>query len=426
MLRFALVAVLCLSHVATAQYSEITFFGDSLSDVGNINSITLGLVPGGDYYQGRFSNGPVYAEQLAEKLDLGPLVRSSDGGRNYAYGGAQTTGTGFLDGGLFIEDLDEQVDDYLSNRTPGDNELLVILIGGNDFILGGASNGSAIADRAMRQIDRLINAGAKNLLSLNIPLLGDTPRGRPQQELLNSRSRAFNSRLAERLGDTEIEGLSIHQIDVAELFSVILESPGEFGFTNTTEEGIRVSDASGYLFWDDIHPTTEAHSLLAEASLATLQGNDAFGGDFNLDGSVTSLDVDLLSLQIVNDTMRTSFFDLDQDGILGAEDIDLLLAQNQRINGDADFNGEVGFPDFLTLSASFGRSDSEVRWSHGDFDSSGSVGFPDFLVLSRNFGKTTFDTVADEVANMSVPEPTVSGVLVMCWLFLACWFVRKR
>ena len=73
--------------------SEIVFFGDSLSDIGNTSSWSLGFVPGSAYWNGRFSNGPVFSERLSVKLGQGTLASSTAGGNNYAYGGAQTSGT---------------------------------------------------------------------------------------------------------------------------------------------------------------------------------------------------------------------------------------------------------------------------------------------------------------------------------------------
>jgi phospholipase/lecithinase/hemolysin len=88
--------------VAAGPFSDLIVFGDSLSDVGNIQS-AIGIYPGDGYFNGRFSNGSVYAEALSMGLGLGPLVRSTNSGDNFAYGGARTAGTGGLEG-FFIRD----------------------------------------------------------------------------------------------------------------------------------------------------------------------------------------------------------------------------------------------------------------------------------------------------------------------------------
>src|SRR5262249_29275417 len=67
-------------------YSGITGFGDSLSDGGNVFTITGGTVP---YPTGRFSDGPVWIERLAADLGV-PIQPSVLSGTNFAFGGAET------------------------------------------------------------------------------------------------------------------------------------------------------------------------------------------------------------------------------------------------------------------------------------------------------------------------------------------------
>ena len=65
---------------------------------------------------------------------------------------------------------------------------------------------------------------------------------------------------------------------------------------------------------------------------------------------------------------------------------DAILAELNLLPADLNGDGEVGFPDFLILSQSFGRMD-DVDYTDGDIDLDGEVGFTDFLALSSNFGK---------------------------------------
>src|ERR1700753_3111955 len=69
-------------------YSNIYAFGDSLSDAGNISLATLGTVPVGSIYsEGRFSNGNVWVQDLAQMLHAPAVKPSLAGGTDYAYGG---------------------------------------------------------------------------------------------------------------------------------------------------------------------------------------------------------------------------------------------------------------------------------------------------------------------------------------------------
>ena len=47
--------------------SEIVAFGDSLSDTGNTYK-AVGYTPSPPYYQGHYSNGPIWLEDLADRL----------------------------------------------------------------------------------------------------------------------------------------------------------------------------------------------------------------------------------------------------------------------------------------------------------------------------------------------------------------------
>ena len=71
LLRGAAVAALTLAAVSAADaagaqtYNRLVVFGDSLSDNGNLYAATGGTTPTSPpYYQGRFSNGPVFTELL--------------------------------------------------------------------------------------------------------------------------------------------------------------------------------------------------------------------------------------------------------------------------------------------------------------------------------------------------------------------------
>src|SRR5258708_5469094 len=112
-----------VDRAAAGPFNNLVVFGDSLSDVGNIAAQSFINTPGPYYWNGRFSNGPVYAETLATGLGLPALNRSTaSGGTDFAYGGAKTTGTAFPDS-LFVKDIDDQVNAYLSSHNGAANTL---------------------------------------------------------------------------------------------------------------------------------------------------------------------------------------------------------------------------------------------------------------------------------------------------------------
>src|SRR3954464_7997792 len=146
---------------AAGPFSNLVVFGDSLSDIGNVQQSFLTNTPGPYYWNGRFSNGPVYAESLTTGLGLSALARStSSGGNDFAYGGAKTTGTSFPDN-LFVQDVDDQVGQYLSSRTANATTLYVVFAGAND-LLQGQTNMTVPVNSLQTSMNRLVTAGARN------------------------------------------------------------------------------------------------------------------------------------------------------------------------------------------------------------------------------------------------------------------------
>jgi phospholipase/lecithinase/hemolysin len=70
------------SNGFAASFDEIVIFGDSLSDNGNLVFIENQPEPDPElYYQGRFYNGPVWVEYLADPQHLNaPLTDRAIGG----------------------------------------------------------------------------------------------------------------------------------------------------------------------------------------------------------------------------------------------------------------------------------------------------------------------------------------------------------
>ena len=87
-LGLSLVPVLAVA----GPFREVVVFGDSLSDSGNVFAATEAVLAEAipvspPYDEGRFSNGPVWVDILAEKLGL-QLHPFLQGGTNFALGGA--------------------------------------------------------------------------------------------------------------------------------------------------------------------------------------------------------------------------------------------------------------------------------------------------------------------------------------------------
>ena len=253
----AFAAVSALAPPAFA-FDRVVVLGDSLSDGGSA---------------GRFSNGLNWVEQLAERLQVS-LRPSQAGGSNFAIGGAR------LDARSGPSSLRAQADDYLRLRGPGGRTLYIVYGGGNDLLGAiGTPEPSRAVERAVASLDSIISDldrhGATDLLVPNLPDVGITPavRARGERALAQARalSQQFNAALDQALAAyVASPTLRLHRLDVYSMGERVRTDPAHFGFTNVTNACGRRTTCEGYLFWDDVHPTTLAHAHLADAAFRML------------------------------------------------------------------------------------------------------------------------------------------------------------
>jgi len=353
-----------VSVALAGPYSKLYVFGDSLSDIGNVASASFGIYPGQYYWNNRFSNGPVWVESLDIGLGLPPLVRSTiSGGTDFAYGGAQTSGTGGLDG-IFIKDVDEQINQFLprSTSTADPNALYVVFAGANDLI-NGQTNVNVPVNNLSQDLGRLAAAGARQFLVPDLPLLGYTPKfnGNPSTfASYNTLSTQFNTSLDTMLDNFEAghATLTVHRLDVAALFSQAIADPAAFGLTNVSDSaapGLVAGDSSyntslivpnpnQYLFWDDLHPTQTVHAELAQYALEQLM----LPGDFNRDGHVDAADVQAMMAALANlsgynaahsnltATQLLDIEDVNHDGVVNNSDLQAMLTLLQSGGGSTN------------------------------------------------------------------------------------------
>jgi outer membrane lipase/esterase len=282
---------------APMPYSGLVVFGDSLSDGGNdallgaynpfqvitgnnyIPNAAYAAAPG-DY--ATFSNGPVWVTPFAAMLNL-TVKPSMDGGTNFAFGGATTSGGS-------VPSLLAQTNMYLGGTGghASSTALYVVAGGGNnardtfssvaalnDFGAIGsvtASGGAAYANDVGMIVDQLQAAGAQHIIVWNTPNIGMAPvlRGIPLtgSGLTGSQvgslvAGAYNGALQARLaGEAGVQ--------IFDLYGVVSNMPAGT-FTNTTDacgapsnSGVCPADISKALFWDGLHPTTAAQAYVAE------------------------------------------------------------------------------------------------------------------------------------------------------------------
>jgi outer membrane lipase/esterase len=254
----------------------VTIFGDSLVDNGNAFKATGGTVPPSPpYFNGRFSNGPVWIEGFSTELKL-PAGTTN----NFGVGGA-TSGTGNTIN-VALPGLTTQLDGFLLlSPTVNPNQLFVIWAGANDYLGGGITNPATVVGNLSTATQRLIGAGAQQIVVPNLPDLGKIPAGlaNPAQSAgLTQLTTAHNSGLRASLQalSQANPNLSIVPTDMAALFNAVTTNPARFGFNNVTEPCLNTATGAvcatpdTSLFWDPLHPTAAGHRLISAYALDTI------------------------------------------------------------------------------------------------------------------------------------------------------------
>lgn len=287
-----LLGLSCLSSLsAQAAYSNVYFFGDSLSDTGNVYTASGGIEPPDAlYYQGRLSNGPVWVETLASRLGFaGASTAWLQGGNNYSWAGAFSG----LDGiagpntGLLSQILGQWAPGHPSADP---NALYVVGIGGNDLRYVDNNNQPSNAPHTdpalvlgnlLFSLSYLIDHGARNFLVANIPDLGLTPEAVTHSQDSTLLVQAYNAMLSAQLDGLETSRqVSITEIDLFGIIGDVVadaKSGGtRYGMTNGTVSCWALNPGApsceDSVFFDYLHPTAKVHALAGELAYAALAG----------------------------------------------------------------------------------------------------------------------------------------------------------
>lgn len=274
-------------------FETVVVFGASLDDTGNACNAAPTSCPPFPYANARYSNGPLWVEQMADSLNA-RVVPALGGGSNYAFAGARTgTTTGTSQS---APNMIAQVDTYIQNGSKTNRELALYVVNaatvGNDITdaLGLAATNpqapAAVIAGAVTNVGTIVTklyaAGARHILLLNSTDIGRTPQvtrlGPVAIATATALSQQFNTALAAQLPAlrTASAGLTIYPVDLGALTAQIAANPSQFGFTNVTQSCVVVSPPSvcgtpaTYFYWDSFHPTQATGAVLARRALAAL------------------------------------------------------------------------------------------------------------------------------------------------------------
>ncbi|MEO8426548.1 MAG: SGNH/GDSL hydrolase family protein [Verrucomicrobiota bacterium] len=259
--------VLLLSWPAAAQpFDAIHVFGDS-------STTTVG----GPYFQGRWCNGLVWPEYLAEKWGLGNQARNNH---------AQSLATSLQ----ILNQVTSLRGDSL------ETSLCVLFAGAWDFGPSFHQEPDApalsrlttqVVANCSNAVLTLYNKGARTIAVLNQPDFMRFPDfaqvSAVNKTFFRNRTIEFNRALTSAMSALRSSrpDLFVPVVDVFALFDSILDQPDFYGFTESRIAVIhdtRLTDKNfngpgkNYLFWDASSITSKMQSMVANSVADTIQG----------------------------------------------------------------------------------------------------------------------------------------------------------
>lgn len=257
-------------------------FGDSLSDNGLAwqHSLTQAgdpVPPSPPYWQGRFSNGPVAVEIMAQTLGYTLDDR--------AWGGATTDTRNILNGGFGNFDntgVQSQVSQYLqASPSIATNTQVVLWAGANDLFLSKtpASISQTLANlQGVSQ--QLIKAGARQILLPLLPDLGVAPfvveGGATSAQSFHNASESVNAGLLTLAASLSGQnpGITIRTFDTPSFVQNLI-SGGLDGTTPCVSGGFWgvesvCANPDQHVFWDGTHFSAVVHQQLGVAMAAVV------------------------------------------------------------------------------------------------------------------------------------------------------------
>jgi len=281
-IKFILLSLALITSLNIYSFNKIFIFGDSLSDNGYLNKrideisenqYVNPLAPNSPiYYHSRFTNGKVWPEILAEKLNI-PINSSF----NYAYGGATVIQPSL------VPNLSSQIQTYLYTHLTADpNGLYIVWIGINDLFQFNSYENSEnlfvenIFNKIEIEIKNLINHGAKTILLpqqfdlsvspyslLQDKINGDTKYSNELKRLIiiyNNNIKSMTNKLSNEFIDVKF--ITIDFFD----YLKNQELAKKYGFMYMQDSciDVNVNNCGQFIFFDGLHPTTKVHEIIAE------------------------------------------------------------------------------------------------------------------------------------------------------------------
>ncbi|KAJ1845705.1 hypothetical protein LPJ70_002384 [Coemansia sp. RSA 2708] len=301
----AVIAAVASVHAVAIRSTNkptLHIFGDSLSDVGTLKQLTLGIAPASPYWNGRFSSGPVWNEYLALLLDY-KLYNKALGGST-----SDNSHSTLIDVlGIHIPSTQDQINYFKFLRplymldSTRDQDIAILEVGANDYFadtskltsgeLSVNSFTGTLLTSVLDQLEQLRKIGFKNILVANMAAIQYTPMAAQgsQKALANTAVTSYNADLATQANEwaKNAKDLTTFAVaDIGKFVEVTVNSPAiiqALGLTNATGACLDTLDTSSaaaminscmnvstesvctdpsrFYFFDDVHPSERVHRL---------------------------------------------------------------------------------------------------------------------------------------------------------------------
>lgn len=439
---------------AAPDFDTLLYFGDSLSDSGGFFNASskvaiIGIPFAFAGYDQKFSNGPVYADRVPDLIGV-------EGGpeQNYAVGGARILADRTMEDVLgffppiikpdaspedlaFGVDYRHEIERFVAALAPDadlSDQAASILIGANDLrdferpiarwrvqVEAAQEYGERLARGLRNQTEPLVEAGIGTVILNTLPEPSVFPASR--FETLGNRLlgdvivESYNDALAEVADTFETLGADVIILELGIIFEEVVADAASFGFRRPTltvnfgEGAVPIPNPAALLvpdeqiaFFDQIHPTTDMHGIIAAYQAASLTHEVIIGTAGEDQAIVGTEGDDLVVLRDGNDSATLGGGDDIALGGLGDDELSASTGANLLIGGDGDdaLIGGDG-PDILADGLGDdllqgGEGDDLLLVGQGSDTAEGGAGddiivwtSPALIGVRRGFDRTTID-----------------------------------
>ncbi len=263
--------LLATASIASAA-TQTLVFGDSLSDAGAARAAVEesgGTWPTEIYPEGQFTNGDTWAAKIGSTFESG---------YNFAFGGARA-----VENGDDSPDFGEQRQNFFASGVDLTKvSEVAIWFGGNDFRdlfaagiptpAGVTAASTAIIGEIIAGIGELSTAGLTDYVVFGMPDLSRLPGvvNTPFEGDVRAAVEGYDSALRASLANfAQSTGLSIDFLDVIGLTDDTIANADALGLEFLAEICLEnpacAEDPNQFFFYDDIHPTSAVHDVIAAA-----------------------------------------------------------------------------------------------------------------------------------------------------------------